>query len=229
MQMSRGIAIRKILFWLHLSAGVAAGVFIFIMAATGVLLSFERQVIELIDRNIRTVSVPNDPRPRPVNQLLEAVRRADFGDPTSIIIRNQPQAAIQFSIGRNKTVYVDPYDGAVLGVSSQRAHDFFFTIERFHRALGAPLGSKTVGRWLTGVANLLFAGLILMGIVLWLPRRWNWKAVRPGIAFRAGCGVALATGTGTTCSASGVLSHCWSSRSRASSCLLSGQTHYCSG
>lgn len=42
--------IRKTLFWLHLPVGVAAGLFIFIMAATGVVLSFERQITEFIDK-----------------------------------------------------------------------------------------------------------------------------------------------------------------------------------
>ena len=37
--------IRKSFFWLHLVIGVAAGLFIFIMAATGVMLAFERQII----------------------------------------------------------------------------------------------------------------------------------------------------------------------------------------
>ena len=148
--------IRKIFFWLHLSLGLMAGVFIFIMAVTSVLLSFERQTIEFVDRDIRFVSVPQDAQPRPINDLLRAVRGAGMGDPTAIVTRNQPQAATQFSIGRGKTVYVDPYTGAVQGVSSERAHEFCFAIERLHRALGAPLGSKSIGRWLAGVSNLLF-------------------------------------------------------------------------
>src|SRR5947209_4627603 len=139
---------RTILFWLHLSAGVASGVFIFIMAATGVVLSFEKQTIDFVDRDIRSVVVPNNTHPRSINDLLQAVRRAGIGDPTAIVLRNQPQAATQFSIGRGKTAYVDPYSGAVLGVSSLAAHDFFFTVERLHRALGAPLGSKSLGHWL---------------------------------------------------------------------------------
>jgi uncharacterized iron-regulated membrane protein len=81
-------------------------------------------------------------------------------------------------------VYVDPYSGAVLGASSVRAHAFFFAVERLHRALGAPLGSKTAGHWLAAISNLLFVALILFGIVLWLPRNWNWKTVRASSAFR---------------------------------------------
>ena len=178
--------IRKILFWLHLSAGVAGGAFIFIMAATGVLLSFERQITEFADRDIRSVVVPSDGQPLPMNDLLTAVRRAGIGDPTAIAVRNEPQAALQFSIGRGKSVYVDPYTGAILGASSALAHEFFSTVERFHRALGAPLGPKNAGRWLVGVANLLFGVLILLGVVLWMPRKWSWKAVRAAMAFRMG-------------------------------------------
>ena len=54
------------------------------------------------------MSVVNDARPQPLNDLLEAVRRADLGDPTAIVLSNQPQAATQFTIGRNKSLYVDP-------------------------------------------------------------------------------------------------------------------------
>ncbi len=178
--------IRKTFFWLHLITGVTAGLFTFIMAATGVLLAFERQITEFADRDIRSVSVPNDVHSQRLNELLEVVRHAGIGDPTAIVVRHEPQATMQFSIGRGRTVYVDPFSGAVLGSSSARARDFFSAIERVHRALGAPLGSKSAGRWLTGVSNLLFGGLILLGIVLWTPRKWSWKSVRSSIAFRGG-------------------------------------------
>jgi len=177
---------RKTLFWLHLSTGVTAGLFIFVMAATGVLLSFERQIVELADREIRSVSIPQDAHPVPLNNLLAAVRHAGIGEPTAIVICNLAQAAMQFSIGRGQTVYVDPYSGAVLGVSSIRAHEFFSTIERLHRSLGAPLGSKTIGHWLIAISNLLFGALIVLGVALWLPRKWTSKSVRASIAFRSG-------------------------------------------
>jgi uncharacterized iron-regulated membrane protein len=177
--------IRRVLFWLHLSIGIAAGVFIFVMAATGVVLSFERQTVEFGDRDVRFVSGLQDAQPRQMNDLLQAMHRAGMGDPTAIILRSQPQAATQFSIGRTRTVYVDPYSGAVLGVSSERLHGFFMGVERLHRALGAPLGSRGVGRRLTGISNLLFCVLIPLGLILWLPRKWSWKTVRPSIGFRS--------------------------------------------
>lgn len=177
---------RKVFFWLHLLAGVTAGVFIFVMAATGVVLSFERQITNLVDRDIRFVSVPQDPHPGTLNDLLESVSRAGMGEPTAIAIRNQPQATVQFSLGRSQTVYVDPYSSALLGVSSIRTHEFFSAVERLHRTLGAPLGSKSIGHWMTAISNLLFGVLILLGLILWFPRKRSWKAFRPSIAFRKG-------------------------------------------
>lgn len=178
--------IRKTIFWIHLSAGAIAGVFIFFMAATGAMLSFERQSVNFIDRDLRSVSVPNDAQARPMNDLLETVRRTGLGEPTAITVRNEPQATTQFSLGRNKVLYVDPYCGAVLGASSIRAHEFFQRVEQLHRSLGAPLGSKTVGHWVAAISNLLFGVLILLGLVLWVPRNWSWKAIRASMLLRAG-------------------------------------------
>ena len=122
--------IRRSFFWMHLSMGVAAGLFIFIMAATGVALAFERQITNFLDRNVRSVAVVNDRSARPLNDLLAAVRRANLGDPSAIVVRNESQAATQFSIGRKRNVYVDPYSGAVLGGSSATARAFFSNVER---------------------------------------------------------------------------------------------------
>ncbi len=41
---------RKLLFWLHLISGLAAGIVIFIMCVTGALLSFEKNITEFAER-----------------------------------------------------------------------------------------------------------------------------------------------------------------------------------
>ena len=178
--------IRKFLFWVHLVLGVMAGVFIFIMAATGVVLAFEKQITDWVDRDLRWVSVPQAVPLRPIDDLLKAVERAGVGEPTAIVVRNAPQATAQFSIGRGKIIYVDPYSGAILRASSAAAHGFFVEIERWHRTLGAPLGSKGIGHWLAAISNLLFGGLILLGVVLWFLRQWSGKALRASLVFRSG-------------------------------------------
>ena len=60
---------RQILFWLHLAAGLIAGVVIFIMCVTGALLAFERQTIEWAERDVRYVAVRSEPRLEPADVL----------------------------------------------------------------------------------------------------------------------------------------------------------------
>ena len=43
-------AIRTVLFWFHLATGLTAGVVVLIMSATGVALTYEKQVLEWADR-----------------------------------------------------------------------------------------------------------------------------------------------------------------------------------
>ena len=45
--------IRTVFFWLHLTAGLLAGVVVLIMSATGVLLTFEKQ-LDLLRRHAAT-------------------------------------------------------------------------------------------------------------------------------------------------------------------------------
>jgi uncharacterized iron-regulated membrane protein len=56
--------LRKIIFWLHLTAGVVAGTVILVMSVTCVLLAFERQIIAFAERDIRTVTPPAAGTPR---------------------------------------------------------------------------------------------------------------------------------------------------------------------
>ncbi len=42
--------LHKIIFWSHLLAGVIGGTVIFIMSATGVILMYERQLVEYAER-----------------------------------------------------------------------------------------------------------------------------------------------------------------------------------
>ena len=60
-----GSLFRRVLFWMHLACGVVAGVFILLMSVTGVLLTYEHQMVASAEgRN--HVAITAD-RPRPVS------------------------------------------------------------------------------------------------------------------------------------------------------------------
>ena len=55
--------LRTVLFWLHLSAGVVAGALIMVMSVTGVLLTYEKQIVAWSDRGYRAAP-PSAEAPR---------------------------------------------------------------------------------------------------------------------------------------------------------------------
>ncbi|KDN54849.1 peptidase [Flavobacterium seoulense] len=71
------------------------------------------------------------------------------------------------------SVYMNPYTGDILNVKSfsrGESPDFFRWILNGHRALWLPYD---IGRPIVGIAVLIFVVLIISGIVLWWPVKWN--------------------------------------------------------
>ncbi|MEQ1573862.1 MAG: PepSY domain-containing protein, partial [Vicinamibacterales bacterium] len=67
---------RRLIFWFHLSAGVTAGLVILLMSVTGVLLTYERQMVAWADRSAAALPPAPDAVRMPVEQLLASVRAA---------------------------------------------------------------------------------------------------------------------------------------------------------
>jgi uncharacterized iron-regulated membrane protein len=83
-------------------------------------------------------------------------------------------------------VFVDPYTGRVLGEGSKRARAFFRSVTDWHRWLAASGDARPTGRAVTGASNLAFLFIVLSGIVLWWPRGFAWKHLRPITLFQGG-------------------------------------------
>lgn len=175
---------RRILFWIHLTAGSLAGIVILIMCVSGVLLAFERQIVNFADRQYR--STPEGKSPLPLDQLLAKVRESESTAPSAITLKSEPDAPVQLSYGRDRTLLIDPYDGRVLGESAPRLRAFFSGVEGWHRYLGASGASRTAGRAVTGASNLLFLILVSSGPFLWWPKDWSWGNVKKIVLFRGG-------------------------------------------
>ncbi len=176
---------RTAIFWLHLSAGVVAGAVILVMSATGVLLAFERQILEWADRSApgHRVEVPSPGVSRlPVETLIERAA----GRPSSVTVQADPAAPVAVSLGREKTVYIHPYTGEVLGEGAPKVRAFFHAVTDWHRWLGREGEGRDLGKAVTGACNLAFLILVVSGIYLWLPRRWGWAQVRSVLWFRRG-------------------------------------------
>jgi uncharacterized iron-regulated membrane protein len=178
--------LRKTFFWLHLGAGLSAGAIVFIMSVTGVLLTYERQILAWADRDLR--SLPPEGAPRlPVTLLLSKAFESGEGElPASLTVRSDPEAPVSISLGRGRSLFVNPFTGESLGEGNQRVRKFFRVVTDWHRWLGASAESRETGKAVTGAANLAFLFLVGSGFYLWWPRSWKWSSLRNVVFFRRG-------------------------------------------
>lgn len=177
--------LRKIIFWCHLPVGAIAGVVILIMCVTGVLLSYEKQITAWADtRGYRSAPPTSETKHLPIDTLIAKARETRNAAPTSVTLKADPEAPAEIGFGRETTLFVNPYSGAVLGEGSQRTRTFFRTVTDWHRWLGAKGDNRNVARAITGACNLGFLFLVMSGFYLWWPRNWNLKALRNIVWFR---------------------------------------------
>ena len=80
---------RKILFWLHLVTGTVAGAIVLVMSITGVLLTYERQIIDMANSGFR--SVPQSTRAS-LDAVIESAESVGKGLPSSITLSADPSA-----------------------------------------------------------------------------------------------------------------------------------------
>src|SRR5688500_12969515 len=119
------LTVRRVLFWMHLVAGSVAGLVILVMSVTGVLLMYEKQLVSWADDVPASTAVPAADK-LPLEALLQAVRGARPAAPaTAVAVSAERGAPVTVTLGGEGVVFVDPYDGRILGEGSRRARAFF--------------------------------------------------------------------------------------------------------
>ncbi len=155
------------------------------MSVTGVLLTYERQIICLgRSSKLSHFAAGSQPAPIPMDTLIANAQKERTSAPTAVIRRADPTAATEVGFGREAPVFVNPYTGEIVGSGSQKARSFFQTTTDLHRWLGAQGENRAVARAITGACNLAFLALVITGFYLWWPKTLNWRAVKRIIWFK---------------------------------------------
>jgi uncharacterized iron-regulated membrane protein len=182
--------IRKTLFWIHLALGLAAGLAIAIMSFTGAALAFEKEMVGWAERDVRRVEPPAaNATPRSVEELLQGVRvLKPEARVVSITLPSDARSALAVGLPNNVTVYVNPYTGEAREGQSPRMRAFLQFMRAWHVRLNfTPTpGRPTLGAQLNAAANFVFLFLCVSGLVLWWPRAWNARVLRPSLWFVSG-------------------------------------------
>ncbi|HEX2165983.1 MAG TPA: PepSY-associated TM helix domain-containing protein [Longimicrobiales bacterium] len=179
--------LRSVVFWAHLIIGVSAAAIVLVMALTGVLLTYQRQIQAWADtRGLDGAAPSTSATQLPPDTLLAKVESAGSGRVTGLRWRRDPAAPAEVLYGRETTVFVNAYTGAVLGDGSERTRAFFRSVTDWHRWLALSGDDRARGRAITGVANLAFLFIVLAGFILWWPRNLTRRSLRSVVMFRRG-------------------------------------------
>jgi uncharacterized iron-regulated membrane protein len=176
---------RSIIFWLHLAMGCIAGLVIFAMSITGVLLAYERQISNWINAPA-VLQDQSETRARAsLDMVLTTLASAEHQAPSDLILHKSPQFPLEARYGRERILYLSPWTGEVIGQPSEAARAFFGTVEQVHRSVGMGMQSP-FGRGATGAANLIFLFILISGSYLWLPKAFSAAALKNRVLFRSG-------------------------------------------
>ncbi len=193
--------ILKIIFWLHLTLGIAAGFVIALTALTGAIMAFQPQILNWADRHQRIVT-PTDAPPLTADELLARVRiHTPNAKPTALTLYADRTRAATATLRNQPSLYLHPQTGEIKTQQNQTLRAFFIFALRLHRWLALPapppaaggasrpdsetpsLGAsspnwKSIGQSIVGISTLVFLLLTLSGLLLWWPRHWNLKTLR---------------------------------------------------
>lgn len=176
------MSFKRIIFWAHLVVGVAFGLVILLMSTTGVVLTYERQIISYMES--RAVEKPADAQLLSVDELATAVL-ANGGQPgNSLVLPRQDGAPATLSVSRRENHLLNPYTGERIDNAAEGTKSFFGTVTALHRWFALTGENRSLGRAVTGAANLGFLFILVSGIYLWWPKKWTWRIVKLNLLFR---------------------------------------------
>ena len=180
---------RKVLFWMHLAAGVLISALVLFFSITGSLLAYERQLIQAADKHFyQPAALPQNGAPLPLNILIA---NAMTVVPEAVeMVTMHPDARLPVEMAAaNRSVYlVDRYSGKVQGPMSPRVRAFFAEVTALHRWFGLSNAHHATATAVKGAATLLLLFLLLSGAVLWVPGLWTRSSLQRGIVPRFDAG-----------------------------------------
>ncbi|PDT78848.1 PepSY-associated TM helix domain-containing protein [Bradyrhizobium sp. C9] len=167
--------IKAALLQVHSIAGLALALLWAVVGITGATMAFEDEIEASLNSHIMRVDASATRRLTPDELVTRLQSAGDFGRASAVTIASDPSAAARIRFARSEggsrpsSVYVDPYDGHVLG--SPRGEDFFATVRKLHRWLLLPGDGNGIGRKITGTAAICLILMLITGLVLRWPHR----------------------------------------------------------
>lgn len=178
------LTFHRSIFWAHLVCGLMAGLIILSMSVSGLLIAYEVQLKEWINRDLRVTPPAAEAVHLDIEALVVKVQEGKPGlSPTGFTWKADPEAPVTLTAERGGPFYANPYTGDFLGEGNHTWHEFFHDLISWHRFLAGTGLSREAGKMITGAGTLVFGILLVSGLYLWWPRHWRWMNVRAVLFF----------------------------------------------
>jgi uncharacterized iron-regulated membrane protein len=177
--------VRRVLFWMHLGAGVLISGLLLFFATTGALLVYERPILHSADKRFYVSDMASrNAVPLPLDTLGARALAAVPAPVEMVTVYRDLNLPVEMLTARRTVYFANRYSGVVQGPVSPRLRAFFAEVTALHRWFGLSNASHATAIAVKGAAALLFLFLVLSGAVLWIPRHWSRASVRGDIVPR---------------------------------------------
>ncbi|MEZ5952694.1 MAG: PepSY-associated TM helix domain-containing protein [Hyphomonas sp.] len=146
---------------------------IFVLAATGVLLTYERQIIAAAEAALVT-DIEGD---RLTADQLVVLAQEIGGESATVRIPASTNDPVKVLAAGEQTL-LHPVTGSTLLVGPTSAAKVFETITLVHRWLAPTSAAHPLGKSVTNIATLLFIFLAMSGLYLWTTPVFRWAILK---------------------------------------------------
>jgi len=169
--------LKKTLFQLHWLFGISAGLVLAFMGITGALVSFQDELLRLLNPSVLQLEVPAHGEALPPAELVRKLEAREGKRVAMLWVEPHGDSAARVAFTappgerRGQMRYFDPYTADYQG--DARGQDFFGLMLQLHRFLA--MGDS--GRQITGACTLMLVFFCLSGLYLRWPRQaLDWRA-----------------------------------------------------
>ncbi|MGX5817641.1 PepSY-associated TM helix domain-containing protein [Chitinophaga lutea] len=159
--------------WLHLWLGLVTGIIMLIVCLTACIWVFQDEITTMLEP---ATKVARQDKPVLTPSQLIHIAEQKFPGKKAGYASYQQGKAIYLFLGEGRrggtTLRVHPYTGEVISAVERKPGetDFFRFILNGHRFLWLPY---EIGRPIVNYSTLIFVLLLITGMVLWWPQKWN--------------------------------------------------------
>lgn len=168
---------KKLWYKIHWILGITAGIILLVIGTSGAILSFEKEIMNAINKDSYKVEVPNTPKLSTQELLVKFKEEFKDAKINAITFSNDKDSSVIINVAgsgegrearKGVDFFINPYDANVL--PSLVGKDFFGFIFRLHRWLAFEGDFREVGKQIVAISTVSLIVLFISGVVVYWGR-----------------------------------------------------------